>query len=515
MTHGNAFTAQLYPSRTKKTYSLPPVARKTDSPKASAQVNPLAFFQKSLSSALRGKQSSCFPPPLCLWFVPINLSTEGLNPIRKADEPNNGETMPDRCDILILGAGAAGLMAAFRATIPKKEQPVPCVFAADANPIPGRKLCLAGGGMGNITNLDVSVRDYVGQDPNFAASCLRRFPPKAVLGLIADLGLAWEEREYGQIFGLQPASRFAKALAERAIRQGARFFMRYKALDVAKTPEGFLTRFDAEGQEVSIASRCLLLATGSPAWPACGATDAGLAFAARLGHKCAPFRPALTPLILPEGHPMRNLSGVSADVGLTLGGRRLIRSLLFTHAGLSGPAALVASCFWRAGEPLILDFLPNVSINELPDQPEWRRASLRPLLRHFLPNRLADILTEAALYALRTGKPQAGKKTIPADPPERLAQWNRAQRDILGDTVHRYALFPEKTAGMAKAEVASGGVLTRGANPRTMESLIAPGLYLAGELLDITGLLGGFNLHWALASGAAAGDAMRRYCRSS
>ena len=402
-------------------------------------------------------------------------------------------------DILILGAGAAGLMAAFRATAPQKGQAAPRVLVADANPLPGRKLSLAGGGMGNMTNLGVSVKDYVGQDPAFAASCLRRFPPKAVLGLMDELGLAWEERDLGQIFGLQPASRFAEALAERAIRQGARFCTRHKALEALKTQEGFLVRFDAEGQECSIASRCLLLATGSPAWPSCGATDAGLSFAAKLGHKFAPFRPALTPLILPEGHPMRGLTGVSADVGLTLGGRRLIRSLLFTHSGLSGPAALVASCCWRAGEPVILDFMPSASIRELLDQPEWRRASLRPLLRRFLPNRLADILAEAVLHAMPG-----------ANPPERLAQWSRAQREILSDTVHRFAVFPEKTAGMARAEAAAGGVLTESVNPRTMESLLVPGLYLAGELLDITGLLGGFNLHWALASGAAAGDAMRR-----
>ncbi len=409
------------------------------------------------------------------------------------------------CDVLVLGAGASGLMAACRATLPHKGSPAPRVLVADANTIAGRKFRLAGGGMGNITNRKLGADDYIGTSPDFVRSSLRKFPLMAALGLMQDFNLQWEEREFGQIFGTQPVSRLVDALTERAFEQGARFLFGHRILDAQKTDDGLfrvsLSPAD-KPHPLHVAARCLVLALGSPAWPASGATALGTTLAKTFGHSSVPFRPVLTPLVLAADHPLRGLQGISTPVAFPAGARRLVRPLLFTHRGISGPAGLIASCFWHPGTAFPVDFLPETPLKPLLDTPENRRCTAKSLLRRFLPQRLADVLAEETRRAIET----ANLRT----PDAQLAQWSKLQRAALLHTVHEYPILPTGTEGLARAEAAAGGVITDDIDPRTMESRLTAGLHIVGELLDIAGLLGGFNLHWALASGFSAGEAIRR-----
>ena len=413
---------------------------------------------------------------------------------------------PLSCDILILGAGAAGLMAALEASAPGKTGPAPSVIAADAAPVAGRKMRLAGGGMGNLTNLRIGPEWYVGEDPAFVRPALRRFPPRAALGLFERYGLRWELRDFDQIFGLQPMARLVEAMVADARSRGVRLCFGLRARSAVRNASGLfeVPLLAKDGRPVTLTARRLVLALGSPAWPSCGASDAGLTLAKGFGHRCLPFRPVLTPLTLPGHHPLRGLQGISVDVAIDAGPQRLVRPLLFTHRGVSGPAGLIASCFWRQGQAVCVDFLPGKPLKDMLDTPACARLTARGLLRRLFTGRLADAL-EAQLW-----QTFAERNLPPPDPCTRVAQWSRPQRAVLLETVHEQRLVPTGSEGMAKAEAAAGGVRTADVDPRTLESRLAPGLYLAGELLDITGLLGGFNLHWALASGLAAGLAARR-----
>ena len=397
-------------------------------------------------------------------------------------------------------------MAALEASAPNKAGPVPRVIVADASPVAGRKMRLAGGGMGNLTNLRIGPEWYVGEDPTFVRPALRRFPPRAALGLFERYGLGWEQRDFDQIFGLQPMARLVEAMVADARSRGVRLYFGLRARSAVRVDGLFRVTLAIEDSvhPVTIAARRLILALGSPAWPACGATDAGLALAKGFGHKCLPFRPVLTPLVLPERHPLRGLQGISVDVEIDAGPQRLIRPLLFTHKGISGPAGLIASCFWRPGQTIHMDFLPGTSLRDALDAPANARLTARGLLRRLLTARLADALERLFWQTLDE------RHTPAPDVSTQVAQWNKVQRTVLCETVHNLHLKPTGTEGMARAEAAAGGVRTGDVDARTLESQIAPGLYLAGELLDVTGLLGGFNLHWALASGQAAGLAARR-----
>jgi len=404
-------------------------------------------------------------------------------------------------DTLILGAGAAGLMCALTASRKGSTRPA-SIAVADSAPVAGKKMRLAGGGMGNITNRDLSPDWYVGSHPDFVRPALRKFPFRAALDLLESFHLRWEERDFGQIFGLQPAVRLVEGMVERCRQQGVSFLMRHSVVKAFHDSDSFVVHFKKDDVARSIRAKRLVLALGSPAWPTSGATDAGLALARQFGHACVPFRPVLVPLILPESHPLRGLQGISVKAGLRAGRRQLVRPLLFTHKGWSGPAGLIASCFWHKEEQILIDFLPEYK--GLPDTAGQGRLPVSTLLRRLLPQRLADALCRAVFRAM------AEKDLTPPPPSRPLAEWNSRQRAVLSHVIHEHDLTPVRTEGMQKAEASAGGVATEAVNPRTLESLIQPGLFITGELLDIAGLLGGYNLHWAMACGKAAGEALRR-----
>lgn len=406
-------------------------------------------------------------------------------------------------DLLIVGAGAAGLMAARSAAARGLR-----VGVIESGPVAGRKVRIAGGGRGNFTNLHLSPEHYTGADPAFTRHILRAFPADAVLRLLDACGIPWEEREHGQIFGLVPAVRLVEALMREAKEHGADFFFRHEALSLHRDAHGFAVRCAAPGHEISLSGTNLLLASGSPAWADSGATDAGPRLLRTLSgseaHSAEPFRPVLAPLVMPPDWPFAGLQGLSVPVRVSAGSGKAAHAftlpLLFTHKGISGPAGLQISCHWRSGMPLLMDFLPGQSLKDLMHAPENGAVPASTLLRKHLPQRLADTLFAHTLERLSS----AGLHSPATE--RGVAQWSRAQRDTLLAVVHAHVVTPTRTEGMLHAEAAAGGIRTAQVNPKTMESRLLPGLYFAGEVLDITGALGGYNLHWAFASGDMVGS---------
>ena len=377
-------------------------------------------------------------------------------------------------DVAIIGAGPSGLLCARNAA--RRGLSVALV---DSHDRPGVKLSLAGGGRGNFTNRTITEAHYLTDAPDVVRTVLRAFPCERVLDLLRELCLPFEERDFGQIFGLRPAAFLADRLAVQCDDERVDFYLGCTARGFslpASSPSfgrsGEEAAFSFAAGEERVSARRLVLAGGSPAFPAAGSSDSLTRLAASWGHDVEPFRPVLVPLVMPGDWPLSGLEGISLNVraGLRKNGQDIrpdpagIRSLLFTHRGVSGPAVLVASCWWQSGDELVLDFLPELPVLELLNEKEHGRLLVRNLLSRYMPARLAD-------------------------------------------AVHRFRCRPSGTEGLKKAEAAAGGVRLSGLT-RRLESRKVPGLYFCGEMLNVTGLLGGYNIHWALASGELVSSAL-------
>ena len=395
--------------------------------------------------------------------------------------------------MLIIGGGASGLFCA-RAAAQAGLDVVVLERAASL----GRKLSISGGGKANVTNRHISPQAYLCHDsPAFCQPALSAFPPEMLLRTLRQWRLPTEERGHGQLFLTVPARRLTQALVDDCRNAACRLCCRHNVESISRTKDGF----EVASGHTRWQSRALVLACGSPAWPQAGGTGAGYRLAQSLGHELVPPRPALCPLCLAttgEGPSFAALAGISLPVRISLEAVPAHRpafastpqswedDLLFTHDGISGPATLKASLFWQEGTALLLNFLPHTDISTLLDSPDAGRQTARGLLSRLLPQRLADCL-------------------LPQDAARRkLAELSRKQRTAIADAVHRCRIVPQGRAGLKKAEVCAGGVSTAAIDPATMQSRLMPGLYLTGELLDVTGLLGGYNLHWAWASAWAA-----------
>ncbi len=399
---------------------------------------------------------------------------------------------------LILGAGASGLMCAMTAA-----QRGASVLVVDHNPHAGRKICISGGGKANFTNKHMNSSFFIGKDTSFAKPALTSFPPQKILSFYDRHKLLYEERLHGQYFGLQKAQRMVQALVHMCEVRGCQFALGRSIHHIAydscahnsqcihdSQNKGLFTLSLKDAHTTySVQGHNLVLALGSSAWSSVGATSAGVHFAAQWAHEARPFRPVLVPLRMAN---FAALTGISVPVRIHVAQKIFEESLLFTHKGVSGPAVLQASCYWKKNEALHIDFLPHTSFEDLLDAPECGKLLVRTLLSRHMPQRLADAL-------------------LPQDVARRkVAELSRAVRKQLHACVHKHNIMAHATEGMHKAEAAAGGVLTQDICPHTMESLKHKGLYIVGELLDITGQLGGYNLHWAWASGFAAGRALGR-----
>lgn len=407
---------------------------------------------------------------------------------------------------LVLGAGASGLF--YAAT----RKPQGSVLLLDHQERPGRKLLLSGGGKCNLTNRMVSPQNYLGGQPDFTRPALALFGPKRMLDFADKHGLEIEEREFGQIFLRSGAEKLRDLLLRLAVQNSAELALGrridsllclssvphpvHKAGGVsieatAALPEG--ARFCIESSGKKYFGKNLLLATGGPAWPKAGASRLGQLIAQRLGHRIIETRPALTPLKMPQSWPLHGLQGLSltATASTAQGGPAFTCPLLFTHSGISGPACLQISSYLKQGDEIMLDFLPGQSFSSLLDAPGAGKSTPLRVLRAHLPERLARALLSEEELAEMGGR--------------KCAEISRAGRKNLHAAVHGHRARPLAPT-FNQAESSSGGVDTSQISPKTMQSHILPGLYFAGEIMDVCGQLGGYNLHWAWASAWCAGQ---------
>ncbi|MBB4609572.1 NAD(P)/FAD-dependent oxidoreductase [Sphingomonas yabuuchiae] len=391
-------------------------------------------------------------------------------------------------DAIILGAGAAGLMAA--ATAGQRGRRVLVVDHADA---PGKKILISGGGRCNFTNIGTVPDRFLSANPHFAKSALGRYTPTDFLDLVEAHGIAWHEKTLGQLFCDGSARQIVAMLldeCDRAARSGGVVDIALGQPVEAVAHDGTQFRV-TRGSQAFTAPR-LIVATGGPSIPKMGATGYAYDLARQFALKVVEPRPALVPLTLGgEETLFRSLSGVASEVVARAGKTRFREAALFTHRGLSGPAILQVSSYWRHGEAIGIDFLPDCA-------PDWLvalkrsapRTSVRRALGQHLPDRLAETLAERLALPAELG---AATDKLLAAAQGRLADW----------TFH-----PNGSEGYAKAEVTVGGVSTAGLSSRTMEAKAVPGLHFVGEAVDVTGWLGGYNFQWAWASGRAAGEAV-------
>ena len=384
-------------------------------------------------------------------------------------------------DAIILGAGAAGMMCA--AIAGQRGRKVLLLDHADQ---PGKKILISGGGRCNFTNIDTAADRFLSQNPHFAKSALSRYTPHDILTLVSSYDIAWHEKTLGQLFCDGSARQIVAMLLAECEKGGVEL--------VCNAPIGEVTRSDGQYRVTSngrtATAPSLVIATGGPSIPKMGATGFAYDLARQFGLKIVQPRPALVPLTLSADEALfKELSGVSADVTARAGKTRFREAALFTHRGLSGPAILQISSYWKHGEPIGIDYLPSHPANWLVDAKRTSpRTTLRRLLRDALPERLADTLADRLALDGDLGN-LPDRALVEAQ--TRLADWS---------------FLPNGTEGYAKAEVTAGGISTAELSSKTMEASRVPGLYAIGEAVDVTGWLGGYNFQWAWASGSGAGQ---------
>jgi len=386
-------------------------------------------------------------------------------------------------DVLILGAGAAGLMAAIEAG--RRGRRVAVLERAER---PGKKILISGGGRANFTNLHTRPDNFLSDNPHFAKSALARFTPADFIRLVERHGIAYHEKTLGQLFCDGSAQQIVDMLMRECTDAGARVFLSTAIREVRRDSSSGAFTIDT-GVGVYTAP-ALIVATGGLSVPKIGATGFGYDIARQFGVPIEPCRPALVPFTLSRADlaHFADLTGVSAAVIATCGKPCFREKMLFTHRGLSGPAILQISSYWKLPEAIRIDWAPEQHLLAPLRAADARRdlAVARAALRAQLPARLADRLLEAA-------SPQS---------------WTNHALDELERRLHSWTIAPSGTEGYEKAEVTAGGVSTSALSAQTMECRSVRGLYFIGEVVDVTGQLGGFNFQWAWASGAAAGRAV-------
>lgn len=389
----------------------------------------------------------------------------------------------EQFDAIVLGAGGAGLMCAAIAGQRGKH-----VLVIDHADEAGRKILISGGGRCNFTNIHTAPDRYLSANPHFAKSALGRYTPADFLALVERHGIAWHEKTLGQLFCDRSARQIVAMLLDECAAGNVALRLGHAIADVSHADAQYKVR---HGERTACAP-ALVIATGGPSIPKIGATGFAYDLARRFGLKVVEPRPALVPLTLGgEDVLFRSLSGVSTQVIARHGKTAFREAALLTHRGLSGPAILQISSYWRHGEPITLDFLPDLPPGWLIEAKRSRpRASVGAALRLHLPDRLAEALAERLALEGDLGN-LPDRKLQEAE--RRLSAW---------------PFLPSGTEGFAKAEVTIGGIATAELSSQTMEARRVSGLYAIGEAVDVTGWLGGYNFQWAWASGWAAGQAL-------
>jgi predicted Rossmann fold flavoprotein len=391
-------------------------------------------------------------------------------------------------DVIILGGGAAGLMCAIEAG--KRGRRVAVLERAERI---GKKILISGGGRCNFTNLHCRPENFISANPHFAKSALARYTPADFIALVEKHGIAYHEKTLGQLFCDGPAQQIVAMLEAECRGAGVRIQTNVNVEQVSKIvsvervskEDGFLL----SAAEDEFHAESLVAATGGLSIPKMGATGFGYDLARQFGLKIIEPRAALVPFTFNQNDAAHfcDLAGVSAEVVASIGAQSFREKMLITHRGLSGPAILQISSYWKPGQPVSLDLAPERELTTELRDPKARRdlPSAKAAFRNALPNRLAE-------------------RWLDVYPPQ---GWSNHSLDELERLVHNWQITPAGTEGYAKAEVTAGGVDTDELSAKTMESRKVPGLFFIGEVVDVTGHLGGFNFQWAWASGFSAGQA--------
>ncbi|HWU76003.1 MAG TPA: NAD(P)/FAD-dependent oxidoreductase [Rhodanobacter sp.] len=388
-----------------------------------------------------------------------------------------------KVDVLIIGAGAAGLMCAIAAGQRGRR-----VLVVDhANKV-GKKILMSGGGRCNFTNTGVTPGNYLSANPHFAKSALARYTPWDFIALVEKHRIAYHEKELGQLFCDDSSKQIVRMLLDECTVAGVSVEASCGVQQVRKTAEGFTVR-TARGE---VHAESLVVACGGLSIPSMGATGFGYELARQFGHQVLPTRAGLVPLTLSGKHQehYQDLAGVALPLVETRIGKQSFRAgLLFTHRGISGPAILQISSYWQPGDDLRVDLLPDTDAGSWLVEQRGARplAELKTVLGDALPKRLAQRLCEQWFES----RP--------------MRQYRETELAQIGTQINAWPITASGTEGYRTAEVTLGGVDTDGLSSASMQSKLVPGLYFIGEVVDVTGWLGGYNFQWAWASGQAAG----------
>lgn len=383
-------------------------------------------------------------------------------------------------DIIILGAGAAGLMCAIAAGKRGRS-----VLILERNDRVGKKIRISGGGRCNFTNTGAGPDNFLSQNPHFAKSALARYTPRDFCALVRAHNIAFHEKKLGQLFCDHSAQDIIDMLKKECDRVHVQILPGRGATKIIKKDSFCVTTPQGEYR-----SQSLVVASGGLSIPSLGATDFGYRLARQFGLRIVPCRPGLVPLTwAPKDLSLfKPLSGVSVPAEVRTDNRTFAENVLFTHKGLSGPAILQISSYWKPGNPIEINLLPGQDIVALLEKFRHKKTLLKNFLADFLPTRLAEILCA---------------HLVPNKP---LNQYTDKEVRHIADALGRWTIIPKGTEGYAKAEVTVGGIDTDELSSKTMEAKKVPGLHFIGEVVDVSGQLGGFNFQWAWSSGTAAGQ---------
>ncbi|WP_162063622.1 NAD(P)/FAD-dependent oxidoreductase [Vibrio taketomensis] len=393
--------------------------------------------------------------------------------------------MSEKFDVVIIGAGAAGLMCAAEAGKRGRK-----VLVLDHAKKPGRKILISGGGRCNFTNYDVSANNYLCRNPHFVKSALSQYTNWDFISMVSKYGIEFEERDHGQLFCLDSAKQIVSMLLDEC--QNGKVQLRYQQdiHQIEQTEQGFTLHANTN----VIDCQSLVVATGGLSMPKLGATPFGYKIAEQFGLPVVPTTAGLVPFTLhkQDKEAFETLSGIAIPAEITAqNGTVFKEALLFTHRGLSGPSVLQISSFWKAGQEVTINLVPEADVNELltASREKHPNQSLKNTLAKVLPKRLVEVMVE--------------RKELEDKP---LKQFNQKQLEQITTYLENWKIAPNGTEGYRTAEVTLGGVDTDHLSSKTMECKQIKGLYFIGEVMDVTGWLGGYNFQWCWSSGFVAGQ---------
>jgi hypothetical protein len=385
-------------------------------------------------------------------------------------------------DVIIIGGGAAGLMCAIEAGKRRRK-----VLVIEHNPHIGRKIEISGGGRCNFTNTNTSTENFISANPHFCKSALARYTPNDFISLVKKHGIAFYEKKLGQLFCKDTSRRIINMLIDECEDAKVKIRLDCHVENVAKE-----NLFQIKTNQGEFECESLVIASGGLSIPKTGASDFGYRIARQFDLNIIETSPALVPLVFDknEYEKFKSLSGVSFDSIVSFGKKSFRENVLFTHRGLSGPAILQITSYWKPHEEISINLLPEKDAHELLKEMRNKKQQFSSLLSQHLPNRFAQTFIE-------TFAPQ-----------KPLEQWSNKEIERVAMLLNNWHIRFNETAGYSKAEVTIGGVATNELSSKTMETKKIEGLYFIGEVVDVTGWLGGYNFQWAWASGFVAGQAV-------